>query len=129
MSTTSEAAVIVQFNPAPGGRYKHWTDARVPLENALEGKYALLGEIPRRVLGRLSMFAGEFTLEAALAVAACTSFDRSGVATAIAALLASSLLESSCGDDAGVNYFMTLPTRRFALGKLVCHGEQDLVAR
>jgi predicted ATPase len=129
MSTTSEAAVIVQFNPTPGGRYKPGADARLPLERALEGKYASLGEVPRRVLGRLSMFVEEFTREAALAVAGCSSLDRSGVSTAIAALLASSLLESSCGDDAGVNYLLTLPTRRFALGKLVCHGEQDLVAR
>jgi predicted ATPase len=129
VSTTSEAAVIVQFNLMQGVRYKLEPDARGPLESWLDCKYAALGAVPRRVLSRLSMFVGEFTLEAACSVVTCARLHRGGVSAGITELLASSLLESSCDEDAGVHYLLTLPTRSFALGKLVCDGEQDLIAR
>jgi hypothetical protein len=75
------------------------------------------------------MFVGEFTLEAACSVATCARLHREDISAGIAKLLASSLLESSCGRDTGVHCLLTLPTRSFALSKLVCDGEQDLIAR
>jgi predicted ATPase len=95
------------------------------VSTVLDGKYASLGDIPRRVLRRLAVFVGEFTLEAACSVVACASLQRSGVSAGIAALRATSLLES--GDGQG--YLLSRSTRSFALAKLVFHGEQDLVAR
>jgi len=95
----------------------------------LDGKYASLGEVPRRVLRRLSVFAGEFTLEAARAVVASTGLHRSVVSAAIAALHANALLEADPGESAAVRYLLNGSTRAFALGKLVRHGERDLVAR
>ena len=127
MSTTSEAAV--QFNLVQDDRYESRPDVPGPFESWLERKYAAVGEVPRRVLSRLSAFVGEFTLEAACSVATCAPLHRENVSGAITELLARSLLESSCGEDADVHYRLTLPTRRFALGKLVYHGEQDLIAR
>jgi predicted ATPase len=99
------------------------------VETALDGKYASLGEIPRRVLRRLSVFAGEFTLEAARSVVVCTGLHRSVVSTAIAVLHANALLEADTGERAGSRYLLSHPTRAFAHGKLVRHGERDLVAR
>ena len=99
------------------------------VQTVLDGKYASLGEIPRRVLRRLAVFAGEFTLEAARAVVVCTGLHRSLVSAAVAALHANALLEGDPRDSAGARYLLSRPTRAFALGKLVCHGERDLVAR
>ena len=99
------------------------------LATGLDGKYAALGEIPRRVLRRLSVFAGEFTLEAARAVVVCTGLHRSVVSAAIATLHAQTLLEADPGERAGERYLLSHPTRIFALGKLDRHGERDLVAR
>lgn len=101
----------------------------IEVETVLDGKYASLGEIHRRVLRRLSVFAGEFTLEAARAVVVCTGLHRSAVSAAIAALHAKALLEADCGESAGTRYLLSHRTRAFALGKLVRHGERDLVAR
>ena len=129
MSTTSEAAVIVEFNLAQSRRYKHEPAAIVALQSALDAKYASLGELPRLLLRRISVFVGKFTLEAACSVAACARLHRSEVSDGICELLASALLESSHGESTGSRYQLTLPTRLFALGKLVCHGEQDPVAR
>jgi predicted ATPase len=145
VATTSEAAVIVEFNlaqpsiqasrheRAPPIRrpwpYQHEPAAIVATPSSLDQKYASLGEIPRRVLRRVAVFVGKFTLEAACSVASCAPLQRSAVSEGTAELLASSLLESDHGDSTGVRYLLSLPTRLFALGKLVCHGEQDLVAR
>ena len=101
----------------------------IELVTGLDGKYAALGEIPRRVLRRLSVFAGEFTLEAARAVVVSTGLHRSVVSAAIATLHAQALLEADPCARARERYLLSHPTRAFALGKLVRHGEQDIVAR
>jgi predicted ATPase len=96
----------------------------------LDGKYAALGETPRRVLRRLAVFVGEFTSDAACDVVAGTGLHRAGVAAGITALLAEALLErSGRGESVGARYALSLPTRAFAFGKLVCDGELDLAAR
>jgi predicted ATPase len=129
VSTTSEAAVIVEFSLAQSSCHGHEPDAPVALGSLLDGKYTSLDEIPRRVLRRLSVFIGEFTLEAACAVVACAPLDRSGIADGIAVLQASSLLLSDYSESSGVRYLLSLPTRLFALEKLSAHEELDEVSR
>jgi predicted ATPase len=125
VSTTSEAAVIVEFSLAQPRRHRHEPGAPATVETVLDGKYAALDEVPRRVLRRLSIFVGEFTLEAACCVAACTQLDRAGVADGIAVLQASSFLLSDYSEGCGVHYLLSLPARLFALGKLIAHQELD----
>src|SRR5690242_9249162 len=89
----SEASSIVQFNLAQSRRPKPSVDA-AGTRGALDRKYSSLGETPRWVLRRLSVFVGGFTPGAACDVVAGGGLQRAGVSAGIAALLEGSLLES-----------------------------------
>jgi predicted ATPase len=128
VSTTNEATVIVPFDLQFRQR-KHAPAVVGALASAQEERYAALGEIAQRVLRGLSVFVGGFTLEAACEVVSCGSVERSDIPAAIAALWSCSFLKLADGECSRVRYFLSRATRAFAFGKLVCHGELDLVAR
>jgi predicted ATPase len=129
MSATSEAAVVIQFDLLrKSAHQKHEPNAAGRRRTILDRKYALLGDVPRAVLRRLAVFSGEFTLEAASTVVACSSLHRSDVAPGLVALQARSLL-SMKGEGAFARYLLTHQTRAFALAKLACNAELDAVAR
>jgi predicted ATPase/DNA-binding winged helix-turn-helix (wHTH) protein len=62
------------------------------LNAALEWSYDLLGEAEKRVLGRLSVFAGGFTFEAAVAVAADETIDEANVSDCLWELRSKSMI-------------------------------------
>jgi len=62
------------------------------LNATLEWSYDLLGEAEKRVLSRLSVFAGGFTFEAAIAVAADETIDESNVSDCIWELRSKSMI-------------------------------------
>jgi predicted ATPase len=62
------------------------------LNAALEWSYDLLGEAEKRVLGRLSVFAGGFTFEAAVAVAADEAIDEANVSDCLWELRSKSMI-------------------------------------
>ena len=62
------------------------------LNAALEWSYDLLGEAEKRVLSRLSVFAGGFTFEAAVAVAANETIDEANVSDCIWELRSKSMI-------------------------------------
>jgi predicted ATPase/DNA-binding winged helix-turn-helix (wHTH) protein len=62
------------------------------LDAALEWSYDLLGEAEKRVLSRLSVFAGGFTLEAAVAVVADETIDEANVSDCVWELRSKSLI-------------------------------------
>jgi predicted ATPase/DNA-binding winged helix-turn-helix (wHTH) protein len=62
------------------------------LNAALEWSYDLLGEEEKRVLGRLSVFAGGFTFEAAVAVAADETIDEANVSDCLWELRSKSMI-------------------------------------
>jgi predicted ATPase len=128
VSTTNEAAVVIQFDLRKPPQQRHEPGCAGRLRTLLDRRYALLGEVPRAVLRRLAVFAGEFTLESASAVIACSKLHRSEVAPGLVALQARSLLDIK-GEGAFVRYLLSHQTRAFALGKLACNGELDSVAR
>jgi predicted ATPase len=128
VSAPSEAAVIIQFDLRKSTHHGNESGGAGRPRTILDRKYALLGELPRAVLRRLAVFAGEFTLGAASAVIACSNLHRSEVAPGLAALQAGSLLNIK-GEGAFVRYALSHQTRAFALGKLVCNAEIDSVAR
>jgi predicted ATPase len=128
VSTTSEAVAIIQFDLRRSARHKHELDGAGRPRTMLDNKYASLGEIHRAVLRRLAVFAGEFTQQAASAVIACTRIHRCDVAPGMVALQACSLLDMN-SNGAVPRYQLSQQTRAFALGKLACNRELDMVAR
>lgn len=94
----------------------------------LDWSFNLLSDRDRCVFGRLSIFVGLFTLEAAQAVATDHQFDAMEVADAIASLINKSLIWVVPID--GVAHHRLLdPTRAYAAQKLTHKAEENLVAK
>jgi predicted ATPase/DNA-binding winged helix-turn-helix (wHTH) protein len=94
------------------------------LRATLDWSHGLLPETERRLLRRLSVFAGGFTIDAAAAVMTDTGFDASAVLDGIANLVAKSwaTLDKS-GDAARWTLLETI--RAYAFEELVERGESD----
>jgi predicted ATPase len=98
------------------------------LNAMLDWSYNLLSEEEQRVLRRLSVFVGEFTLEATVAVAAEGQTSADEVIKMLANLVAKSLV-STHAREPSVRYRLLDTTRAYATLKLLESGEADLVAR
>lgn len=92
------------------------------LRQALRWSYDLLEERERQVLSRLSVLEGEFSLEAAEAVAGAD-----GLLDCLAALVDKSLLESRMGPDGRLGLRMPETIREYGQEKLAESGEADSV--
>ncbi len=97
------------------------------LGTLLDWSYKLLPELERKVLRRLSTFAGHFSLEAALQVAGDADTDETQVISAIDNLVAKSLADAEIGHTAR-RYRLLDSARVYAAEKLREHDEADLVA-
>jgi predicted ATPase/DNA-binding winged helix-turn-helix (wHTH) protein len=97
------------------------------LRATLDWSHELLPETERRLLRRLAVFAGGFTIDAVAAVMTDTGFDAPAVLDGIANLIAKSWVAL---DKSGVNARWTLleTIRAYALEKLVHHAEADIAA-
>jgi predicted ATPase/DNA-binding winged helix-turn-helix (wHTH) protein len=94
----------------------------------LDWSYNLLSEDEKAVLGRLSVFVGDFTLEAARFVASDAKTERGIITDAIANLLTKSLI--STNELRGSPFYRLLETTRtFAAAKLAQRGEANRVAQ
>ncbi len=93
----------------------------------LDWSFGLLGEPERRLLGRLSVFVGGFSLPAAEAVGsdAAGDVDAEAVIEHLGTLVEQSLVtvDPNGGDD-GTRFGMLEPVRQYALEKLVEGGEE-----
>jgi predicted ATPase len=98
------------------------------LNAMLDWSYNLLIEEEQRVLRRLSVFVGAFTLESAQAVAAEADTCTAGIVEMLANLVAKSLV-STQARAASVRYRLLDTTRAYASVKLAQSGETDLIAR
>ncbi len=93
---------------------------------ALDWSYEYLPESERKVLRRLSIFAGPFTLGSAIAVASDADAD---VIDGLADLVGKSLISADVSGPA-VQYRLLDTTRAYAMQKLIESGEiQDLARR
>ena len=98
------------------------------LNAMLDWSYSLLSQHEKAVLGRLSVFVGDFTLDAACSVAADAEIDQASSTRAITSLLAKSLISKT--ESRGSTYYRLLETTRtFAATKLAERGEANRVAR
>ena len=99
------------------------------LQATLDWSYGLLSELERTVLRRLAVFAGHFTIEAALEVVASTTIDRGLVFAAVDNLVAKSIVAVR-PVGAMVRYRLLDTTRAYAL-EIRADGAElaDLAAR
>jgi predicted ATPase/DNA-binding winged helix-turn-helix (wHTH) protein len=86
------------------------------LRATLDWSYDLLAETERAVLRRLSIFPGNFTLEAASSVASDDSIDEFAVIDLLSQLIDRSLVVADTGN--GARYRLLETTRAYALEKL-----------
>src|SRR5882757_7173414 len=98
------------------------------LRATLDWSHELLPETERRLLRRLAVFPGGFTIDAAAAVMTDTGFDASAVLDGIANLVAKSwvALDKS---GAAARWTLLETIRAYALEKLVEHAEADVAAQ
>src|ERR1700686_4768627 len=93
---------------------------------ALLCRYDLLGEAEKRVLSRLSVFAGGFTFEAAVAVVADAAGEEANVSDCGWELRSKSMIAAQ-GQEGRLRLLDT--TRAFALQRLAKSDEQNLLRR
>jgi predicted ATPase/DNA-binding winged helix-turn-helix (wHTH) protein len=94
----------------------------------LDWSYNLLPEEERVVLSRLSVFVGDFTIEAACSVASETEADDASSTEALESLLTKSLISTTQVSES--TYYRLLDTTLvFARAKLAERGETDRIAR
>jgi predicted ATPase/DNA-binding winged helix-turn-helix (wHTH) protein len=96
------------------------------LNATLEWSYDLLGEAEKRVLSRLSVFAGGFTFEAAVAVVADEMVDEANVSDCVWELRSKSMI-AALGQEGRLRLLDT--TRAFALQRLAVSDEQNRFRR
>ncbi len=98
------------------------------LSATLDWSYDLLSEFERIIFRRLSLFAGNFTLEAARFVAAGDDQDGAATIEAIASLVAKSLVTAESGEKQA-RYRLLDTTRTYAAEKLKSAGETSRIGR
>ncbi|HTZ71654.1 MAG TPA: hypothetical protein VMB71_13445, partial [Acetobacteraceae bacterium] len=98
------------------------------LEATLDWSFDALPEPEQTLLCRLAVFAGDFTLDAADAVATYDPLGVADIAELVASLVSKSLLNAEVGTGFAL-YRLLDTTRAYALQKLQEKGETDACAR
>ncbi len=109
------ARLDASFKP-PVGTRRTAPARHQSLEATLDWSHGLLTEPEQRVLRRVAVFAGAFSLEAAEAVVSDTELPASDVAARIAALIQKSLV-TTVSETALVRYRLLETTRAYAPGQ------------
>ena len=99
------------------------------LRGALDWSYELLSADEKKLLGRLSVFAGGWTLEAAEAVGAGGGVEEGEVLDVLSGLVEKSLVAARGSDQGGMRYRMLEPIRQYSHEKLEEGGEGQEVSR
>src|SRR6202166_2824834 len=98
------------------------------LNAMLDWSYSLLSEREKLVLCGLSVFIGDFTLQAAGSVASEPEVDEADVIDTVASLVAKSLISTAAINE--TTYYRLLDTTRaYAAAKLASRREADRIAR
>ena len=97
------------------------------LRAALDWSYELLGEPERALFGRLSAFAGGFTLEAAEGVVTGGEIEEEDVLELLGMLVEKSLVVAEESWERGARYRLLEPVRQYAREKLGASGEAETV--
>ncbi len=116
-----------RMRPLTGGRPaalpRHHT-----MSAALDWSYGLLSPAEQKVLRRVAVFAGGFSLDAAGRVTADAIHQEGDVVDGVTALVAKSLIAADFGENES-RFRLLNTTRSYALAKLAEAGEADRLAR
>ena len=99
------------------------------LRGTLDWSYALLSEPEQRLFGRLSVFAGGWTLEAAEVVGAEGDTEQGEVLDLLSRLVEKSLVVAEATGGDGIRYRMLEPIRQYAQEKREKRGEAEEIRR
>jgi predicted ATPase/DNA-binding CsgD family transcriptional regulator len=99
------------------------------LKGALDWSYELLSEDEKKLFGRISVFAGGWTLEAAEAVGTDDGVEEIEILDLISGLVEKSLAVARGSDQGGVRYRLLEPIRQYAQEKLKEGGEAEAAQR
>jgi predicted ATPase/DNA-binding SARP family transcriptional activator/DNA-binding CsgD family transcriptional regulator len=99
------------------------------LRGTLDWSFDLLSEPERELFGRLSVFAGEWTLEAAEAVGAGGDIEEEDILDLLSQLVDKSLVMAETALDGAPRLRMLEPVRQYAHEKLEVGEEADKVRR
>jgi predicted ATPase/DNA-binding SARP family transcriptional activator/DNA-binding CsgD family transcriptional regulator len=110
-----------------GGRTA--TPRQRTLRATLDWSYNLLSEMERKLFGRLSVFAGGWTLEAAEAVCSGGGVQESEVLDLLSRLVDKSLVVAETTEDGAVRCRMLEPVRQYGRERLEKSGDSETVRR
>jgi len=99
------------------------------LRGAMNWSYDLLSEPERKLFGRLSTFAGGWTLEAAEAIGTGDDVEREDVLDLLGRLVDKSLVVAVAGEGDAAHYRMLEPVRQYAWERLEASREAKGVRR
>jgi predicted ATPase/DNA-binding SARP family transcriptional activator/DNA-binding CsgD family transcriptional regulator/Tfp pilus assembly protein PilF len=99
------------------------------LRAALDWSYELLSEPEQVLFGRLSVFAGGFTLEAAEGVGAGGAIEEQNILDVLSRLVGQSLVVAEENWETGARYRLLEPVRQYAREKLRVSGEAEAGGR
>ena len=99
------------------------------LRGTLDWSYQLLSEQERKLFGRLSTFAGGWTLEAAEAVGAGDGIEEGEVLELLSRLVDKSLVVFEAGPEHEARYGMLEPVRQYGRERLEERGETEQEVR
>jgi non-specific serine/threonine protein kinase len=99
------------------------------LRATLDWSYDLLAESERRLLNRLAVFAGGWSLEAAEAVCGTDDIGQADVLELLGQLVSKSLVIAEQGAGGGERYRLLETVRQYAHERLVAAGEAEMMHR
>jgi predicted ATPase/DNA-binding SARP family transcriptional activator/DNA-binding CsgD family transcriptional regulator len=99
------------------------------LRATLDWSYELLSQPERKLYGRLSVFTGGFSLEAAEAVGATDDIEQHEVLESLLSLVDKSLVVAEAANEGRMRYRMLEPVRQYGLERLEMSGEVQEVRR
>jgi len=99
------------------------------LRGALDWSHQLLSEDEKELFGRLSVFAGGWTLEASEAVGSGQGIEEDEVLDLLSELVEKSLVVARGSERGGVRYRLLEPVRQYARERLGRSGEGEEVQR
>ena len=111
------------------GGYRTANHRHQTLRATLDWSYELLGEPEQALFGRLSAFAGGFTLEAAESVGAGVDIEGEDVLELLSLLVDKSLVVAEESWESGARYRLLEPVRQYAREKLEESGEAEAIGR
>ena len=111
------------------GRDRSVPERQRTLRAALDWSYELLDEAERKLFGRLSVFAGGFTLQAAEAVCTGGEIERDEVLDLLGDVMDKSLVVAEAGEENALRYRLLETIRQYGMERLAEFGEAEGVRR